>query len=828
MSTPRSTAALELNLPSSAIAEALPLTSEREFGVCLHIDGQERPAGLFRSPLNDAQWRDFSRWLAQCNTQRDPNNYQLAQAIRNFGRDLYRTLAALSPDLAAFLAQTGTPRRLVIQTTRPELHQLPWAALYDSQLSLLAAGDLSIVQTWGNVFDPNGNLLEPGGFHLDSPLSFSSSVNLVTRFGNDVQKSTLGALATLPQEITRVPTGPFDILHLEQHGNEVLNQVGDTVAMKLADTYANTGIALLWSCFSSSPNSWGQSPALALHRKNAALVLSFQAELHVADAKSIAQDFYAEVFGPAATRDPESALVAIRAARFDKEFAYANWASMTVFLSRPLDLSALPLNGPRVPPTRWTRPDAPPVDPTLWQPVQDAVNALQPGSRATLEAASLGPIDRLPLAAFADWRGTVIRLDGDTSPVTDETLAALNIPLKQAQGSSVADRLLWFFQRIAHFGAPLIVWTNAQPRHLDFLDSSDPNSPLTFLLLFGPSPVPTVASLVDANQFAAAVTLFESQPPLDPNALAEARNFAYFACCRSGHKAEAEALLLSLDQGFEYQLLAGNFVSRYKRAPGDPAPIASELQQRHCEEDFYRRAIDAATGDTLLRDRGRARHELAFCMQSQKRNATAELFYRMSLQDLERGPSPDALWNFALAACLRDLADLLALDSTRAAEARSLLERALAIQRFQGRTQQIAYALVTRAQISLTSCHLKAAIDDAIDAANVFERCANWWGWMQAFSILLEALADSRDTARMLALIKMARSKIPGDQLDGFETTLRFGEANAHWLSGLVDEARFNLETLGQASSKLAQSDFAKDASRLEQFLSLPAKPASP
>jgi hypothetical protein len=160
MSTPRSTAVVEFNLPSSAMAESLPLTSEREFGICLHIDGQERPAGLFRSPINDAQWRDFSRWLAKCNSERDPNNYQQAQAIRNCGRDLYRTLAALSTDLAGFLAQTGTPRRLVIQTTRPELHQLPWAALYDSDLSLLAAGDLSIVQTWGAVYDSNGRLLE--------------------------------------------------------------------------------------------------------------------------------------------------------------------------------------------------------------------------------------------------------------------------------------------------------------------------------------------------------------------------------------------------------------------------------------------------------------------------------------------------------------------------------------------------------------------------------------------------------------------------------------------------------------------------------------------
>jgi rhodanese-related sulfurtransferase len=829
MATPRSTAVLEFNLPSSAIAESLPLTSEREFGVCLHIDGQERAAGLFHSPINDAQWRDFSRWLAKCNNERDPNNYQQAQAIRNCGRDLYRALAALSTDLANFLAQTGTPRRLVIQTTRPELHQLPWGALYDAQLSLLAAGDLSIVQTWGNVYDSDGTLLEPGGFHLDSPLSFSSTVNLVTKFGNDVQKSTLGALAMLPPEITRFPAGPFDILHLEQHGNEVLNQVGDTVAMKLADTYPNTGMALLWSCFSSSPNSWGQSPALALHRKNAALVLSFQAELNVADAKSIAQDFYAEVFGPAATRDPETALVGIRAARFDKDFAFANWASMTVFLSRPLDLSALPLNGPRVPPTQWTKDDTAPEDLSPWQPVVDAINSLQPSSLTNLDAAALGPIPKLPRYVFKDWRGNVIRLDGDASPLSDETLNKLNIPLKEAKGSSAADRLIWFFDRISHFGAPLIVWTNSQPRHLEFLEAIAPSSTLTFLLLYGPPPAGTVASLVDANDFKQAISLFEAAPPTDPEALAEARYFAYFAYCRSGRRSEAEALLLSLDRGFEFQLLAGNFVSRYERAPGDTSPISSELQQRHCEEDFYRRAIDAAAGDTLLRDRGRARHELAFCMQSQGRTATAELFYRMALQDLDRSLVRDPRWNYALAACLRDWADLLAHDASRAAEAGSLLHRALAIHTYQSRPQQIAYALATRAQIALTSCRLKAAIDDALDAANSFEICSNWWGWMQAFSILLQALADSRETARMLALIKLARTKVPGNQLEGYEPTLRYGEANAHWIAGLLDEARFNLDSMERMKgSGPPQSDTAKDVARLEQFLSTSSNQSTP
>jgi len=53
--------------------------------------------------------------------------YRGATAIRALGRLLYQSLAQLSPALRAFLDQAGTARRLVIQTTRPELHLLPWA-----------------------------------------------------------------------------------------------------------------------------------------------------------------------------------------------------------------------------------------------------------------------------------------------------------------------------------------------------------------------------------------------------------------------------------------------------------------------------------------------------------------------------------------------------------------------------------------------------------------------------------------------------------------------------------------------------------------------------
>src|SRR5579859_7294450 len=88
-----------------------------------------------------------------------------------------------------------------------------------------------------------------------------------------------------------------DILHLEEHGNEVTSEIGDLFSEVLGNTFANAKIALLWSCYSGAATSLGESPALCLHRSGAGFVLSFLAELHVLDAKSISTAFYFDVFG---------------------------------------------------------------------------------------------------------------------------------------------------------------------------------------------------------------------------------------------------------------------------------------------------------------------------------------------------------------------------------------------------------------------------------------------------------------------------------------------------------------------------------------------------
>src|ERR1700733_1296512 len=143
----RKTAVVQFELPSGAMETSLPLATEREYGVLLTIEGRTYPAQAFHSPINDEQWREFIRQLRDCNVNRDvKTGYRGATAIRALGRSLYQALSQMSPALRTFLDDTGTARRLVIQTTRPELHLLPWAGMYDESGHMLAAGDLSVVQ----------------------------------------------------------------------------------------------------------------------------------------------------------------------------------------------------------------------------------------------------------------------------------------------------------------------------------------------------------------------------------------------------------------------------------------------------------------------------------------------------------------------------------------------------------------------------------------------------------------------------------------------------------------------------------------------------------
>jgi hypothetical protein len=862
----RRTAIVQFDLFSGATEGSLPLACERNFGVILTIEGATYPAENFRSPINDEQWRLFYAGLRECNKQRDQTGYRSAASIRSLAHQLYTSLVDLSPALRDFLGRAGDPRRLVIQTRRPELHLLPWAAMIDDTGAFLAAGDLSVVHSWAN-------------FKL-SAITTGTELKLKTVVGADTNRMTAAYVGALPGEI-QVEDGTrefeagrrvqgVDILHLEAHGNAVTNMIGDVFATTLGTTFAGVGMALLWSCCSGAANSWGESPALCLHQKGAGLVLSFLAELHNFDAQSISAAFYGEVFGPAATRDPETALVKIRAYKFAHEFPYANWASMTVYMKAPLDLNALPLNGPRVPQAQWSldqqeppqgslaneevvsvpsggapqavaaAADGGPDVAGLWRRLATTVSQLQPGVNEFhgFEELPNEVTAKLPGWVFAPWRGNVIRLDGAEEPLAPETLGELNIVVDGKPATDAAEVLVWFFRKIARYGSPLIVWTNAAPRHLTFLRTIEPSSTLTFLLMYGKQPPPTPIDLVNENRLAEAQKAFtEFTGPWNDGLLSA----AYFAFVRNeATTEEAVRYIHRLSSQAEKWLLMANFISRRNIIPNPkpdwmlnhPDGRLTNLQQQHCREDYFQLVIRNPGDEAPLRESGRAKHELGYLLQSLRKTSAAETLYGRALADLEKCPESqhDYRWHDGLARLLRDWAHLLATMPDRLEQARDLLYRAMAIHSFHGRQLQMAYCLETAARIALTGHQYSKAIENAVDSANLFEKLNNWRGWTESMKVLFDCLAETRETARLhsladLAIDKLEASNLPRDEHDRLRRAFIFEKANANWIAGKLSEARSELEKLGLGSADSSKLEFdphfEPELKRLWNFLAL-------
>jgi hypothetical protein len=811
----RKTAIVQFTLPGDATGErerqieSKPLTCEREYGVLLTIEGRVSPAHFFQSPRNDEQWREFVKRLRDCNVNRDENGYRGAVFIRSLGADLYRKLTLLSPRLRDFLNEAGTPRRLVIQTRRPELHLLPWAALGDEEGKLLAAGDLSIVQAWDDF--------------AEAAVFFPGRLNLVTQLRPDTPRNTAKALASLPSDWGRNPSRPADVLNIEAHGDAVTNEIGECGPWAVAEKFGDVKLALLWSCYSAAANSWGESPALCLHRLGAAMVLSFQAELHNEDARSISAALYSDVFGAAATRDPESALLRIRCDKYEREFAYAAWASMTVYLRAPLDLSALPLNGPRVPALGWTDAPSDPPGEDAWAAVAAAVSSIQPGADKALPGPVI-PFTKIPRSVFASWNGVVIRLDGDANPVSDACLQELGLARSDAPTSHSADRLIWFFEKIARFGSPLLVWTNCSPCHWEFLTAIAAPAALSFLLLYRPETPSSVPELVDANRLAEARQAGSEAPAgLSADALDEYWSAAYFAFARGEDPGEPCRQAISRITGTAEKLLqSGNYVSRFQELPDAPGQLLSDLEKFQYEEDFYRQALGEAIRQENQRDIGRARLELAYLLQRQGENDAAGLAYRAAADALQRATQRDSRWHSALGRVLRDHADLLAASPGRLAEASELLRRATAIHSFHGRQLQVAYCRATAARIDLAVGKFQDAVLSAMDAANAFELCAAWRGWSGAVETLLDALAELGDTARMkatasLAIDKLRSSNLPSKQQERLANAFALKKAEALFADGDFAAARAELQSVtGLGSPKLNA-----EADRLRKFLAL-------
>ena len=326
----------------------------------------------FRSPINDEQWRLFDAGLRDCNMNHD------STGLSRCGGDSQSCAPALpepggsEPGAARILGRAGDQRRLVIQTRRPELHLLPWAAMIDDTGAFLAGGDLSVVQSWADfslmeITTGNDTADDDGAGHRHQP-GDSCVGDRACRARSQWRMERQDF-----QAATRVED--VDILHLEEHGDAVTNEIGDVFAPALAEYFRRTSAwRCLWSCCSGAANSWGESPALCLHQQRRRLCTFVPCRVAqprcAVDLDVVLSRRYL-VPPPAAIRKRRWS--AYGPDKFANEFPYANWASMTVYMRAPLDMSALPLNGPRVPqaqmehgPGRWPRP----IRAAAWKPAR--------------------------------------------------------------------------------------------------------------------------------------------------------------------------------------------------------------------------------------------------------------------------------------------------------------------------------------------------------------------------------------------------------------------------------------------------------------------------
>jgi tetratricopeptide (TPR) repeat protein len=380
------------------------------------------------------------------------------------------------------------------------------------------------------------------------------------------------------------------------------------------------------------------------------------------------------------------------------------------------------------------------------------------------------------------------------------------------------------------------VWTNAAPRHLPFLKAVDPSSTLTFLLLYGPQPSLGVAELVDLNMLEEAQAASASLPGDCGDGELSA---AYFAFSRCEDPEQAVEYLRRIGSEAERLMLIGNFIMRRGAIPNPrpdwmlhhPDGKLTNLEQQHYQEDCYRRVMSDPGTEAPLRESGRAKHQLGYLLQTLGKASVAEMLYGQALADLEKCPQAqhDFRWQGAMGCLMRDWADLLSRVPERLDEASKLLRRAMAIHSFHGYKLQIAYTLDSSARIAVTGGRFSAAIDNAMDSANLFEECRNWRGWGEAMKILFDCLAETRETARMLSVADLAMDKIQGsnlpqDQRDRLRHAFIFEKANANWIAGKLAEARSELEKLGcSATPEGFKSDidpeFEDEVKRLFHFL---------
>ncbi len=830
-------------MPGEREAEALALDVEREYLATVRIRGKACGGGVFRSPLGDERWREVIDSIRSSTTGDSPSRYQ-NRRVYDAGRRLYEALADASPELRSFLEESGTPRRLVIASNRPEIHRLPWEAMIDSRRQNLAEGDLSIVHADQNAFDT-------------VPQVASEKLSLVFHFGPDTEESTRGAMEELTKEgagseqrglsITsidvkkashfrkRLREGNPDIVHLEAHGDHISGTIHltpdlDVEPRQVADLLGKRLMVLFWSCYSGMVHSWGESTGLMLHQNGTGLVLGFSTPLQYKTAGALAAQFYGSVFDPRSGGDVESVFTRARARLFREERDECVWASLTVWLRCPLDLSPAVRTGPRIPAGAWT--DEPPRTSKINPKIQGAVA----GKFKLLEPAHLPlPLSKRLVAGFP---GAAIRLRGSTRTAAPFDDVLTELYAAQPDGDETppesdhpADALLALLEVLSSYRPSLLLWSDISARELELFHLLEELPANVAVLLVTSERIATdglipgmeetlkaeetsgkrresperdleqLEMLVERGRFANTLELWnkleghvEMWNTKDLQAYLRYQRAGYWAFIKRGKGADAEARIKSILKKAK-ELRTRNRISESYAFEFEWRLLRANLCQRQARRDLaralYYEARELARENENLLDLGRANQELAYLSAEVGDPVLAEQLYRESIQLLgtAHGQSRDEVWCSALGRVLRDYADLIVTEPDRSDEARRLLRRSVAIHTLDGRYDQLAAALRTRGRLAATEGEgdtAEAFLEISAAICNVTENSAAWVATMREMAAL--ALSGGRyDQCR--SILDRLVVFLKKDSKRGRETGLVAMQlARTYWRLGQLDE----------------------------------------
>ena len=791
---PRSTAILRIVLPGKDFRELLALDVQRKYSFDLTINGKAYSGGNFYSPLGDERWSDLIADLRIATGSQ--GNRRITENVRDAGRQLYRRLTELSHHLSDFLRNIVGPRRLVIESQRAEIHQLPWEAMVDENWRLLAELDVSIVHS-SDAFDL-------------APETTGKSLLIQAIFGPGTDSKTAQALGNLEKEIRRHRseklqladpiqegklTGKWfqkldgDVIHIEAHGDPESGETdlpksvgtpsGSLDPNQLALGVRGRKMVLLWSCYSAAQHSWGTSVAESLHQSDNTFVLGFATLLRYESSATLAGDFYRSVFTDLKVADPETAILKQRAERYKSDLDSCEWASMILWLRHPLDTAPSALEGPRLPQgsTEWTD-----QSPEKFGRLAEILSQrVVPGRTVLLLGEKIqGP---LPAELFKEYEGPVVHLRGTSAIEDNSVFEQLGVSERERQKAHPGDRFLVLLDTLGGSTRSLLMWSGIGEPHVRLLGllmrvpdrlaivlvspktdiSADPSivvcevrehTKRTAKKPTAPINLKALIECVEQDRFLEAVQLFETLRPQSKHWSKTDRapffSESYWALIRTGKQKEAEwcvGRLAELNQ-FEASLIEGNLLHRkglYREAL-----------------DRYSKAEQLAQND---RDRGRCMVEKAYVAWEVRDAALAETLHVKSIQLLEAVPPElrDSAWSSAFGRALRDFADGISQDRTRASEAEALLRRAMAIHAIDGRLNQVAAVLQSRGKLACTLGNDLLAEQFLQTAGALLLEVNNRAGWAYTAWWLARLAAQQGKTDQALAILRNTFERLKAD-----------------------------------------------------------------